>query len=139
MVESPPSVCPVAGGGWGCHVVALHQVGISLQRSGGQCGVNWRSGSWVLCSEGGVARMGVVMVLRGCEWWSCAVVMEVVWMCWGMLVALSIESKVQLPILYLHLAPYDGVHVTVWKGGANQVHVDVLWYVEAITVVDSWL
>lgn len=88
---------PVAGSGWR-HVVALHQVRVSLQRSRGQCGVNWRSGSWMLCSVGGVARVGVAMRMvlitggRGCEGLACA--MEVVcWMCW-MLVALSIEGEV---------------------------------------------
>lgn len=57
-----------------------------------------------------------------------------------MLSAVSVECKVQLTVLReLHLVLDNSVHVTIGEGRSNQVHVDVLWYAEAITVVDCRL
>lgn len=78
----------------------------------------------MLCSVGGVARVGVVMRMvlitggRGRKGLACAIVEVVCWMC-RMLAALSVEGKVQLAALYLHFALYDGVYVAVREGGTN--------------------
>ena len=92
------SVRPVAGSGGG-HVVSLHQVGVSLQCSRGQRGVNRGGGRWVLCSVGGVAWMVRMVVLitggRGSEGLACAIVKAL-----GLVLGpVSAECKVQLPVL----------------------------------------
>lgn len=58
------------------------------------------------------------------------------------LVSMCVEGKVQppsAPILVLDLVLYDGLHIAVIEVGADEVHVNVLWDVEAIAVVDCWL
>ena len=120
----------------------LHQEGVCLQDSGGEGGVYRRGrgrvlGGSMLVGVGGVAwRRGrgvveVVMVVVGGRGRCVGVVSAIVDMMTSLLllILLLVEGEVQSSILIPHFISYDGVHVTVRETWADQIHVNIVWYV----------
>ena len=50
-----------------------------------------------------------------------------------------LEREIETPVLVLHLALYNGLHVAVLEIRTNQIHIDIVWNVVTSGVVNGRL